>query len=93
MTDVIDDPCPALTCREFVELVTEYLEGTLPSSVCICFEAHLAVCEGCQIYLDQMQHTINELGKLGEEAIPATGKARLLACFRDWKRTLPVSLP
>lgn len=93
MTNVIADPCPALTCREFVELVTEYLEGTLTSSVRACFEAHLAVCEGCQIYVDQMQQTIHDLGKLDEETIPAAGKAKLLAYFRDWKRTLPVSLP
>ena len=31
------------------------------------------MCEGCQIYVDQMQQTIHDLGKLDEEAIPAAG--------------------
>ncbi len=89
MTNPISEPYPELTCREFVELVTEYLEGSLTPTACTCFEAHFADCEGCQIYLDQMQQTIKALGKLSEEAVPVAGKAQLLACFRDWKRTLP----
>jgi len=89
----ISEPYPEFTCREFVELVTEYLEGSLTPAACAYFEAHLAACEGCQIYLDQMQQTIKALGKLCEEAVPVAGKTQLLACFRDWKHTLPVSLP
>jgi len=88
MMNPISELCPALTCREFVELVTDYLEDGLTLTDRTCFEAHLALCEGCQLYLDQMQQTIKAVGKLNEEAIPVAGKAQLLACFRDWKGAL-----
>ena len=33
-----------MTCQELVELVTEYLEGTLAVEMRARFEEHLAVC-------------------------------------------------
>ena len=41
-----------LVCREFVELVTDYLEGALPDAERARFEAHLAECDGCAGYLE-----------------------------------------
>jgi anti-sigma factor RsiW len=79
-------PPPELTCQELVELVTEYLEETLPPAERVRFEAHLAGCRGCRTYLEQMRQTIAALGTLPEEAIAADAEATLLATFRDWKR-------
>ena len=76
-----------MSCQELVELVTQYLEGTLSSSDRERFETHLAECPGCQTYLEQMRHVIATLGKLTEETIPPQAKAHLLEAFRDWKRT------
>jgi anti-sigma factor RsiW len=75
----------ALTCKELVELVTDYLEERLPPADRLRFEQHLGGCEGCQNYLDQMQETIRLLGRLDEESIPAPARERLLRAFRDWK--------
>jgi anti-sigma factor RsiW len=75
-----------LTCQEFVELVTEYLEGTLPADDRARFEAHLAYCDPCVEYLEQIRQTIRTLGRLGEEHIAPAARLRLLAEFRDWKR-------
>ena len=75
-----------LTCREFVELVTEYLEGTLPEPDRVRFETHLADCPGCTAYLDQMRQTIRLVGTLSEEAIAPEARDRLLRLFRDWNR-------
>jgi predicted anti-sigma-YlaC factor YlaD len=44
-----------LVCREFVELVTDYLEGALPETERVRFEAHLAECDGCGGYLEDMR--------------------------------------
>lgn len=77
----------ALTCRELVELVTEYLEGTLSESECTRFEIHLSSCEGCTNYLAQMQYTIRITGKLTEETIETETKQELLNVFRNWKKT------
>ena len=76
-----------ITCQEFVELVTDYLEGTLAAGDHVRFEQHLTVCPGCADYLDQMRQTINTAGRLGEESLDPTARDQLLELFRDWKRS------
>lgn len=75
-----------LTCREMVELVTEYLEGAMPPRERAIFEAHLAVCPGCTAYFEQMRQTIRLAGKLTEENIDPQARDTLLDVFRNWKR-------
>jgi len=75
-----------LTCRELVELVTDYLEGSLPTEERARFEGHLAGCEGCRSYLEQMRLTIRAMGRLTEESIPDGAREELLRAFRAWKR-------
>lgn len=76
-----------LTCQEFVELVTSYLEGSLPLVERARFEAHIDDCDDCPLYLTQIQQTVRALGRLGEESIAPVARASLLAGFRDWKRS------
>lgn len=75
-----------LTCREMVELVTEYLEGAMPPRERAIFEAHLAVCPGCTAYFEQMRLTIKLAGRLTEDAIEPHVRDTLLGVFRDWKK-------
>ncbi len=77
---------PELTCRELVELVTEYLEGTLPAEGRRRFEEHLADCDGCSTYLAQMRRTVRELGRLTEDSLDPATRDQLLTLFRGWKR-------
>jgi anti-sigma factor RsiW len=74
-----------LTCKEMVEIVTDYLEDRLPPTDRRRFEEHLARCEGCRNYLDQMRETIQLVGALGEDSIPVPVRERLLRAFRDWR--------
>ncbi len=74
-----------LSCKELVELVTDYFEGKLSSEDRARFVAHLEICDGCEMYLEQMRQTINALGKLSEESIPAEAKEELIEAFRNWK--------
>jgi predicted anti-sigma-YlaC factor YlaD len=74
-----------LTCQELVELVTDYLEGAMPRTERARFEEHLAICEGCTEYLRQVRTTIEVIGALTEESIPAPARDRLLETFRHWK--------
>jgi len=78
-------PSGALSCREVVELVTGYLEGALSEAEEVRFEEHLAMCEGCAVYLDQMRRTIGLMGRLDPEAIDLEACDRLVHAFRDWK--------
>jgi anti-sigma factor RsiW len=72
-----------LVCREFVELVTDYLEGTLPEPERARFEAHLAECDGCAGYLEDMRRLIDALHTVpGPPPDQATREA-LLRAFHD----------
>ena len=62
-----------LTCVELVELVTDYLEGALSPRERARFDAHLAECDGCQAYVEQMRTVIALTGRITEEAIPPEG--------------------
>jgi anti-sigma factor RsiW len=74
-----------LTCRELVELVTDYLEDALPEPERERFEAHLAECEGCRRYMEQMRATI-ELARHGAALQERPEMAALLEAFRGYKR-------
>jgi len=75
-----------LTCKELVELVTEYLENTLPSRERMRFEDHLEGCSGCRTYLEQMRQMIQMVGRLSEDSIAPETQKELLNFFRDWQR-------
>jgi anti-sigma factor RsiW len=72
-----------LVCREFVELVTEYLEGTLPELERLRFEAHLAECDGCSGYLQDMRRLVGTLHETPSPAPDPVTREALLAAFRD----------
>ena len=76
-----------LTCREVIDLLTDYVEDALPEQERRRVEAHLASCDGCTTYLEQVRETIRLTGMLTEEQIPEEEEQRLLDAFRD--RTRP----
>jgi len=75
-----------LTCQDFVELVTEYLEGALDEDTVRRFEEHLALCPGCETYLSQMKETASRLGEIPVQSLSAETQATLLSAFRDVRR-------
>jgi anti-sigma factor RsiW len=75
---------PGLACNEVVELVTAYLEGALGAEEHARFEAHLALCDGCTRYVEQMRTTIELTGRVDEDDLSDEAKTELLAAFRDW---------
>ena len=75
-----------LTCQDFVELVTDYLEGALDEDTVRRFEEHLALCAGCETYLSQMEETASRLGEIPVESLSAETQATLLSAFRDFRR-------
>jgi anti-sigma factor RsiW len=75
-----------LTCRELVELVTDYLEGSLSRRDRARFEAHIAACGNCTQYVEQFRETIRLTGTLRESDVSPEAEAALLAQFEAWKR-------
>jgi hypothetical protein len=84
MSDIEETHAPdKMNCTEFVELVTDYLEGRLPAGTAAEFETHMEVCPPCLRYLDQMRTTLEALGTLPEESIPDGAREAILHAFAD----------
>jgi anti-sigma factor RsiW len=80
---VIDHSQREMPCQELVELVTDYLEDRLPAVDRARFEAHIAECEYCATYLEQMRITIRTLGRISEESLSDETRDALLSAFRS----------
>jgi anti-sigma factor RsiW len=74
-----------LVCQEIVELVTDYLEGTLARSQRRRFEAHLVGCEHCTEYLAQMRETISLTGRLRSDDLTPAMREEFAALYRRWR--------
>jgi anti-sigma factor RsiW len=74
-----------LTCRELVELVSDYLDGELPDRERARFESHIAACEACTAYVFQMRQTLLVVGAIPPESITPDAERELLEAFRGWK--------
>ena len=74
-----------MKCREMVELMTDYLEGALSARDRARFEEHIAGCDGCTAYLEQMRDTMRLAGRIPDDPIPQRVQDELLRAFRNWK--------
>jgi anti-sigma factor RsiW len=79
-------PVEYLSCREFVELVTVYLEEAMPPADRDRFEWHLERCEGCAHYVEQIRVTSELAGSVSLEGLSPTAEDELLRAFADWRR-------
>ena len=49
------------------------------------FIEHMALCDGCDRYLQQIRETVTQLGQLPtEESLSGEARDRLLEAFRGW---------
>ena len=74
-----------ITCKEFVELVTSHLDGTLPNEDRIRFECHSERCPGCRAYLQQFHLTLDALSSAPTEAVEPENLDQLVRAFMDSK--------
>ncbi len=74
-----------IACRQAVELVTDYLEGTLSRRDRRRFEFHLRGCPNCTAYLEQIRTTIRETGAIEVDDLSADARQELLDLYRRWK--------
>ena len=74
-----------LVCQQAVELVTDYLEGSLSRRDRRRFEAHLRSCPNCSAYLEQIRTTIALAGAVDVEELAADAKQELMDLYRRWQ--------
>jgi anti-sigma factor RsiW len=77
------DPELKVVCRQVVELVTDYLEGALPSDLRAAVERHLELCPPCVVYVEQMRTTAAALREVPVESIEPSTRAELVSAFRE----------
>jgi anti-sigma factor RsiW len=82
----VADREPDLDCRDFVELVTEYIEGVLAPHERSRVEAHMAICSGCADYLAQIRETVRLSGSVPREELGEATRGVLQAAFQSWAR-------
>ena len=78
-----------LVCQQAVELVTDYLEGTLSRTDRRRYETHLAGCPHCTEYLAQMRKTIEVTGTLTPDDLTPHMQDEFIALFRQWRGEHP----
>lgn len=74
-----------LTCRELVELVTDYAEGKMSFWEKLRFQMHLGMCRHCREYVRQVKITVSLAKSLPPPPPPPEVEAELLARFRSWR--------
>jgi anti-sigma factor RsiW len=78
-----------LVCRDLVERVTDYLEGVLGPEETERVNRHLAGCDGCTAYVDQVRASVRASAALPPEVPGAQAEARLLDIYRTWAAERP----
>jgi anti-sigma factor RsiW len=74
-----------LVCREAIELLTEYLEGTLSRRQRRRLKTHLDACPNCSAYLEQIRITIRLSGSIEPEDISPAALDELTELYRRWR--------
>jgi anti-sigma factor RsiW len=74
-----------LVCQQAVELVTDYLEGSLSGSARRRFEKHLSGCPHCTEYLAQIRETIRLAGRVAPEDLSPQMRNDLTDLYRRWR--------
>ncbi len=75
-----------MVCKELAEVITDYLEQTLPADDVARFEQHLTECPFCTDYLQQMRATVTRLGEVPGERLSDDARAGVLDAFRGWTK-------
>lgn len=76
---------PDLTCSELLELVTAYLDQALPARERRQLDRHLAGCEGCRAYVDQIRSVRLLARRVTPRELCAETRDDLLDAFREWR--------
>jgi anti-sigma factor RsiW len=78
-----------VTCREAVELVTDYLEGQLSRRDRRGLEHHLEDCPGCAAYLAQVRAVLDATGRAGPEDLDEATLDGLVELYRRTRSGSP----
>jgi anti-sigma factor (TIGR02949 family) len=67
-----------LTCKEFLQELTDYLDSTVDAELRAKLERHISECPNCFVILDTTQKTIKVYKGVEPQAIPDEVHVRLM---------------
>jgi predicted anti-sigma-YlaC factor YlaD len=78
----------SLTCKDFIDVLDDYVEGRLPLSVTVVMDTHLSLCPSCHQYLAGYRQTVGLAKAVMEKpvAIPDELRAIIERTVRDAMR-------
>jgi predicted anti-sigma-YlaC factor YlaD len=74
-----------LVCQQAVELVTDYLEGSLSRRQRRRFEAHLRNCPNCHAYFEQIRVAIATTGSMEPDELDPAAREELINLYRRYR--------
>jgi anti-sigma factor RsiW len=86
MRPLASTPDGEVGCQQLVEIITDYLEDALDPRDRLDVEEHLALCPGCQAYLDQMRSTVRALRHVPVDTLSEQAQADLVMAFHQYRR-------
>jgi anti-sigma factor RsiW len=67
------------TCKDVIDLLTEFMEGGLPPGEVRSIEDHLALCPACKEFLETLRKTSAAARNLRVDEVPEECHRELLA--------------
>jgi len=71
-----------LTCAQGVELLIDYLEGTLSPELCAAVDAHVAGCPRCVAFIEAYRDAPRLMRAATAQTLPADLQQSLMAVLR-----------
>jgi anti-sigma factor RsiW len=64
-------------CRQYLDSLSDYVDGELGEALCREIEAHMAECENCRVVVNTLAKTVMLYHQLPAPEMPNTVKERL----------------
>jgi anti-sigma factor RsiW len=76
-----------VTCQNFLDEMSDYIDGSLEEELRVSIEAHLAKCPNCWVVFDETRKTVQIYQSMECNQLPKQVHDRLLAALENnWKK-------
>jgi|YNPNPStandDraft_1061719.scaffolds.fasta_scaffold18636_2 predicted anti-sigma-YlaC factor YlaD len=78
-----------MTCKDFLKILNDYIDGEVDPSICKDLETHLKDCNPCKVVIDQVRKTITFYKEGMQYPVPLEFRRRLHKAIKDkWKKQM-----
>ncbi len=85
---IIKREISGMKCKDLLNLLNDYIDGTVDPKICAEFEQHLSGCNPCQVVVDTIKKTITVYKECKPYKLPVEFREKLHRALREkWKET------